>query len=115
MLVFIVTLLFSVTIAYFATQNTEDVTLHFLTYTLSGIPLYIVILASLIAGIAFAWLFHILKAISYSFKLKGKNKTIEENKLENLELTKKVHKLELENTKLTNKDGAKTNIEDNSL
>jgi uncharacterized integral membrane protein len=115
MLAFIVTILFSATVAYFATQNTSPVTLHFLTYTWTGIPLYLVMLSSLITGLLFAWLFHVLKAISFSLILKGKNKALKEGKAENLELTKKVHKLELENTKLSSKDGDKSYVEDNSL
>lgn len=115
MIAFIVTILFSALIAYLATQNTEQVTLHFITYTWTGIPLYLVMLSSLIIGLLFAWLFHVLKAISFSMILKGKNKALKEGKLENLELTKKVHKLELENSKLSAKDGDKTLIEDNSL
>jgi uncharacterized integral membrane protein len=115
MLAFIVTILFSVIIAYLATQNTSPVTLNLLSYTWTGIPLYLVMLCSLITGLLFAWLFHVLKAISFALTLKGKNKALKEGKAENLELTKKVHKLELENTKLSTKEGDKSFIEDNSL
>jgi len=115
MIVLIATLFFSAFIAFLATQNSELVTLHFITYTWTGIPLYLVMLASLITGLLFAWLFHVLKAISYSMKLKGKNKALKEGKLENLELTKKVHKLELENSKLSVQEGDEKVIENNSL
>ena len=115
MLALIVSLLFSALIAFLATQNTELVNLHFIAYTWVGIPIYLVMLFSLITGLLFAWLFHVLKAISFSMILKGKNKTIKEGKLENLELTQKVHKLELENSRLSAKDGDKTLIGDNSL
>lgn len=104
MFAFIFAILVSVLVAYFATQNTELVTIHFATNTWTGIPLYLLMLTSLLAGLLFAWIFHILSAISASFALRSKNKKIKQTKEENLELTKKVHQLEIENTKLSTKD-----------
>jgi uncharacterized integral membrane protein len=115
MLAIIFTVLFSVLVAYFATQNTTTVTLHFVSYSLTGIPIYLLVLASLLGGLLFAWILHLLNSISSSFALRGKNKTIKKGKVENLELTKKVHQLEIENTKLSTKDPEKSLIEDKSL
>lgn len=115
MFALIFTVLFSVVVAYFATQNTGLLTIHFASYTWSGIPIYLVMLGSLLVGLLFAWIFHILTAISASLTIKGKNKAIKDVKNENLELTKKVHQLELKNTKLTANEEDETLMEDDSL
>lgn len=111
----IFTILFSALVAYFATQNTGTISLQFASYSWTGIPIYIIVLTSLLAGLLFAWIFHLLNAISSSFALRRKNKLIKEGKNENLELTKKVHKLEIENTKLSANDEDESLIENKSL
>jgi len=115
MVTIIFAVLFSALVAFFATQNTATITLHFISFSRSGIPLYLPILASLLIGLLFSWILQLLNAIASSFVLRAKNKTIKESKDENLELTKKIHKLEIENTKLTLNDPEKTLIESKSL
>lgn len=115
MLAFIFTVLFSGVVAYFATQNTAMLTLHFASYSWSGIPIYLVVLGSLLVGLLFAWIFHLLTAISSSLTIRDKDHALKEEKKANLELTKRVHQLELENTKLTAKEEDKDVLEDNSL
>lgn len=115
MLAVIFTVLFSALVAYFATQNTGIISLQFASHAWTGIPIYIIVLTSLLAGLLFAWIFHLLNAISSSFAIRGKNKAIKEGKNENLELTKKVHQLEIENTKLNTNNADKSLIENKSL
>ncbi len=115
MFALIFTVLFSAVVAYFATQNTVIISLHFASYTWSGIPIYLVMLGSLLAGLLFAWIFYLLNAISSSLTIRGKNQALKEGKESNLELTKRLHQLELENTKLNAKEEDKTLMEDNSL
>ena len=115
MLALIFAVLVSVVVAYFATQNTTPITLHFLSSTWTGIPLYLVILGSLLIGLLFAWIFHLLNAISSSWAMKGKEQALKEQKKANLELTKRMHQLELANTKLTAKEEDKELLDDNSL
>lgn len=114
MVTIIFTVLFSVLVAYFTIQNTGHITLHFASYTWSGVPIYLVILGSLLVGLLFAWILHLLTAISSSLTIKGKNDSLKEIKRENIALTKKVHQLELENAKLASVED-KTSFEDNSL
>jgi len=115
MLALIFAVLVSVVVAYFATQNTASITLHFLSYNWTGIPIYLVVLGSLLVGLLFAWIFHLLNAISSSLNLRGKEHALKEEKKTNLELTKRMHQLELANTKLTAKDADKELLDDNSL
>ncbi|HEV2339216.1 MAG TPA: lipopolysaccharide assembly protein LapA domain-containing protein [Patescibacteria group bacterium] len=115
MLAFIFTVLFSSLVAYFATQNTGTVTLYFASYVWTGIPLYLVILGALVTGLVFAWVFHLLFLISSTLTISGKNHALKALKQENLELTKKVHQLELENAKFTTRDGDSATVDNNSL
>ncbi len=113
MLALIFTVIFGIIIAYFATQNTTSIGLHFASYSWSGIPVYLVVLLSLLIGLLFAWLLHVLTSISSSLTIRGKDHALTDLKRENSELTKQVHQLELENSKLATKE--ETIIERNAL
>ena len=69
-------------------------------YSISDIPLFYVIVGSLITGLVLSYLIYIVNSIFTSFKLRGKDKEIRKRKDELLELTKRIHQLELENEKL---------------
>lgn len=73
----------------------------------SNVPLFYVIVSSLVLGLVLSYVVYLVHAISTSFTLRGKDKEIKNNKDEVLELTKRVHKLELENEKLIHDKGAK--------
>jgi len=111
MLAIIFTVIFSSFVAYFATQNTGTITLQLSSHSWTGIPIYVTVLASLLAGLLFGWIFQMLNAISSSFAIRGKNKAIRASKDENAELAKKVHQLEIENTKLSTKNADKPHLE----
>jgi cell shape-determining protein MreC len=74
-------------------------------YVISGIPLFYVIVGSFLFGLILSYLIYLVHAISTSFKLRGKNNEIKKDKNEVLELTKRVHQLELENEKLGHDSG----------
>jgi cell division protein FtsB len=78
------------------------VSLNFGTFVLSDIPLFYVIIGSLIFGLVLSYLVYLINSISTAFRFRGKDKEIKKNKSEVLELTKRVHQLELENEKLKN-------------
>ena len=69
-------------------------------YVISDIPLFYVIVGSLLFGLVLSYLVYLVHAISTSFTLRGKDNEIKKDKGEVLELTKRVHQLELENEKL---------------
>jgi uncharacterized integral membrane protein len=85
---------------YLARYNLTPVTVHLGPYIFSDVPLFYVIIGSLIAGIALSYVIYVAHAISTSWKMRGKEKEIRKNKDTLLELTKRVHQLELENEKL---------------
>ena len=96
----IVTLLFGLLIAYFATQNTGTISLNFLSYSLPGIPVYIVVVGALLVGLGLSWMVSLVNGIATDFTIRGKDGKIKGYKKETAELTKKNHQLELENTRI---------------
>ncbi len=85
---------------YVAQGNLEPVSLIIGPYTLVDLPLFYVIMGSLLIGLMLAYVLHLGQAISNSWELRTKKKEIERTKDEVMELTKRVHQLELENQKL---------------
>lgn len=78
------------------------VTVNLGWYVIADVPLFYVMIGSLLFGLVLSYLINIIHAISNSFAMRGKNKEIKKEKGEVLELTKQVHKLELENEKQKN-------------
>lgn len=105
MLALILFLIFGLLFGFFATINTELVTVDFGTTSIELVPLYIVVLASLATGIVVAAIFYFLKSIGGKIAWGKKEKELREAKEQNVELTKKIHDLELENTKLKTENG----------
>jgi lipopolysaccharide assembly protein A len=87
-------------LAYVAQYNFTPVPVNLGFYTFFDIPLFYVIVASFIAGLVLSHAFYLIHSIFTSLKFRGKNKEIKKNKDEVLELTKRVHQLEIENEKL---------------
>lgn len=87
-------------LAFVAQSNLEPVSVVVGPYTLADVPLFYVIICSLLAGLLLSYVFHLVRDISSKLALRGKSKEISRTKDEVLELTKRVHQLELENQKL---------------
>jgi uncharacterized integral membrane protein len=102
MLVLILFLVIGSILVYISKFNFTPVTVNLGLHTFSNIPLFYVIIASVIFGLVLSYLVYLIHDISTSFTLRGKNKEIKKEKEEVLELTKNVHKLELENEKQKN-------------
>ena len=114
MLIIILFVIVGSAVVYISKFNFAPVTVNLGFRVFSDIPLFYVIIASLLAGLVFSYLIYLVRAISTTFTLRGKNKEIKKDKDEILELTKRVHQLELENVKL--KSNSESKVEDsNSL
>ena len=100
MLVLILLLVVGSGLVYISRFNFTPVTVNLGIYSISDIPLFYVIVGSLITGLVLSYLVYIVNSIFTSFKLRGKDKEIRKRKDELLELTKRIHQLELENEKL---------------
>lgn len=102
MLILILVLIIGSALVYISKFNFTPVTLNLGMYVFSDIPLFYVIVGSLLIGLVLSYLVHLVGAISTSFTLHGKNKEIKKDKDEILELTKRIHQLELEKEKINN-------------
>ena len=96
----IITVLLGLFIAYFATQNTGAISLNFLNYSISGVPIYIVVVGALLVGLFLSWIISLIKGIGTGFTMRGKEGKIKDYKKENAELMRQIHQLELTNARL---------------
>lgn len=96
----ILILLISGVFVYVAQNNLVPVTLHLGPTIVTNIPLFYVIIGSLLTGLIVAYLIHLVNTIFITFSMHGKDTKIKEGKSEIADLTKRVHQLEIENEKL---------------
>lgn len=96
----ILLVLFGILSSFFATQNPGKVTLVFASYTMAGVPLYLVVLCSLLIGLFLSFIIGFVSQIFLSLSLRNKDATIDTKNKTVTELTRQVHKLELENERL---------------
>ena len=102
MLILILFLIVGSAMVYLAQNNLTPVTLRLGSYVFSAIPLFYIIIGSLLTGLGLAYLSYLVSSIFTGFTLRGKDKKIKQTKSEIVDLTKKIHQLELENEKLKN-------------
>jgi uncharacterized integral membrane protein len=95
--------LFGILSAFFATQNASYVTIALASYTFKNVPLYLVVLISLLLGLLLSSLISVVNALSSSLTIHGKNVKIKETKQTLADVTKHIHQLELENERLKTK------------
>ncbi len=105
MFALIVLVVFGIGVAYFATQNTQATSIVLGGYTLTGTPLYLIVLGSLLLGFVVSWIISLVDVISSALKIHGKDSAIKDSNKQIAELTKRVHQLELENERLKGETG----------
>lgn len=99
MLTLIFTALVSILFGIFATQNTGLVTLNFGGYFLPTLPIYLAILIPVLITLIICLGLQIIRNLSTILTIKSQKTKIRNLKRELAEVTKKLHKMELENTK----------------
>ena len=92
-------------IGYFATQNISLIHLYFGPYVTPNIPLYLVVIGAVLLGLLLAWIFSLVNSLSSKITLHGKENKIKEDQKTIAELTREIHQLELENTRLQERSG----------
>jgi uncharacterized membrane protein YciS (DUF1049 family) len=105
MLALIILFVLGIGVAYFATQNTQTISITLADYHLNGIPLYLIVLVSLLLGFVVSWIMSLVDVISSALNIHGKESAIKDANKQISELTKKVHQLELENERLKAESG----------
>ena len=87
-------------LTYISQYNLELVSVNLGIYTFSNIPLFYVIVGSLLVGLILSYLMQLLSNVFTYFEIRGKSREIKSGQEEILDLTKTVHQLELANEKL---------------
>ena len=104
MLTLVVTAILAGAFALFATQNTAVVNVNFGNYMLQ-MPLFLVVIVPLILGLIASYFIYVAYSLSLKLTLNEQKDELKKLREENVNLTKDVHKFELENTKLKSKNG----------
>ncbi|PIY79317.1 MAG: hypothetical protein COY81_03280 [Candidatus Pacebacteria bacterium CG_4_10_14_0_8_um_filter_43_12] len=102
MLNIIIILVLGSVVAYISKFNLESTSVNLGGYVINDVPLFYVIIASVLTGLILSYLFLLLQQVSNSLTLRGKRKEIKTGRAENLDLTKRIHQLEIENERLKN-------------
>ena len=100
MLLLLVIILFGILLAVFATQNTQPASITLATYRLTDIPMYVVLMGSLLVGVLMSWVLSLFGAASSFFTLRRRESTIHGMDRTIADLKRKNHDLEVENVKL---------------
>lgn len=102
MLILILFLIVGSAMVYLAQNNLTPVTLHLSSYIFPNIPLFYIIVGSVLAGLVLAYLSYLVHSIFVGFTIREKENKIKKSKSEIVDLTKRIHQLELENERLKN-------------
>jgi uncharacterized integral membrane protein len=104
MLALLIAVVFGAAVGYFATQNTIPVTLRIAEYAIEEVPLYLVVIGSLLIGLFVAWILYVARSVSSSLAIRGKNTEVRRARETIAELENRVHDLEVENARLRTHD-----------
>jgi len=122
MSVLIILIIFGLGMAYFATQNTGLIHLTIANFSSRGIPLYVVIIGSMLLGIFVSWLISLVNALTASVRMRKINtqirnadKTIDELIKKNAELAKENSLLKGEKKDITTEDEKEQKVEEEPI
>lgn len=114
-LILILLLIIGASFVYLSQNNLVPVTLHLGVYAFSNVPLFYIIIGSLIVGLGLAYLIYLVNSIFAAFVMRGKDNTIKRGNSDIVELTKQIHQLELENERLKNNSSVEEPNDTNAL
>lgn len=104
MLALLIAVVFGAAVGYFATQNTIPVTIRMAEYAIEDVPLYLVVIGSLLIGLFVAWILYVARSVSSSLAMRGKNSEVRRARETIAELETRVRDLEVENARLRTRD-----------
>jgi uncharacterized integral membrane protein len=100
MVALLIGVIFGIAVGYFATQNTDPVTVRVGEYAFADIPLYLVIVGSLFVGVFVSWILYLARAISSRVTIYGKDYAVRRATRTEADLEQRVQELEAENNHL---------------
>jgi len=72
MLSILLAVIFGLGVGYFATENTTPVALRLGDFVVDNVPLYLVAVGSLLAGLVIAWIFYLTRTVTGSMTMASK-------------------------------------------
>ncbi len=100
MFVLLIITLFGILFSFIATQNTVNVPIQLINLQFTNVPLYLVILCSLLIGIFLSWGLSLVDWASNTLALSKKNGDLKHSQKEISKLQNQVNNLQIENSRL---------------
>lgn len=100
MLSLLILIIFGLGVAYFATQNTGTVHMQVANYLIADVPLYVIVIGSMLLGIFVSWLISMVDSISSNLRIHGKDTELKKAYRTIESLKKDNNTLLIENTQL---------------
>src|SRR5262245_1086024 len=100
MLALVIAAIFGLGIGYFATQNITPITIQFADYVVEEVPLYVVILGSLLVGLFMAYLLYLARSVSSKLTTRGEYHADRRVRQAIADLEERVDHLESESARL---------------
>jgi uncharacterized integral membrane protein len=106
MLALFIAVVFGLAVGYFATQNITPVTIRLAEYAIEEVPLYVVIVGSMLIGLLIAWILYIARSVSSTITIYGKDSEVKKARQAAADLEHRVQELEAENARLKTKSAS---------
>ncbi|HVF68957.1 MAG TPA: LapA family protein [Xanthomonadales bacterium] len=100
MLSLIIAILFGLSITFFAFQNLAGVPIVIGNFFLPTVPVYLVVIVSLLVGILMAWFISAIEGMSHFMNIRRKDSVINNDKKEINALQRRINELEGKNAEL---------------
>lgn len=100
----LITAIFGFLFALFATQNTSPASIATGPWHLNNIPVYWIVLGSLLGGLFISWVINFFEGVAASWALRKKERQLKQTQHSVEELNQKLHNLEVENAQLKNNE-----------
>ncbi|MGZ8464848.1 MAG: lipopolysaccharide assembly protein LapA domain-containing protein [Candidatus Binatia bacterium] len=115
MLVLLVAVISGIAIAYFGMQNVSPVTIWLNEFVWNDVPLYLVIVGSLLVGLFMAGILYFARSVSSTLTIYGKDRAMKKTKHTVADLEQRVHDLEAEKARLNSTRTATSEIPHHTL
>lgn len=96
----LITAIFGFLFALFATQNTALTSIAAGPWQLNNIPVYWIVLGSLLGGLFISWVINFFEGVAASWALRKKERQLIKTQNSVDELNQRLHNLEIENAQL---------------
>lgn len=104
MTMLLITAIFGFLFALFATQNTSPASIAAGPWHLNNIPVYWIVLGSLLGGLFISWVINFFEGVAASWAINKKERQLKQSQHSVEELNQRLHNLEVENAQLKGVD-----------